>query len=198
MLHSQAKIVRDNSRQPVCLEGVVQDITDQTKLEENLVQAQKMDALGKLTGGIAHDFNNILSVVLGNLEILSEDAGSGATKSLDTAIKAPLRGSELANGLLAFSRLKPIKSELIDLNTVVTRTREILQRALRENIEFETRLADQPCVARLDTSGLETALLNLAVNARDAMPEGGHLSIRTELVELDGGTKVFGARPPSR
>jgi C4-dicarboxylate-specific signal transduction histidine kinase len=101
VLHSQSKIIRDESNQPLRLSGFVQDVTERTSLEENLLQAQKMEALGKLTGGIAHDINNILNVVLGNLDLLAEESNGDTAKRLETAVKATLRGSELANGILA-------------------------------------------------------------------------------------------------
>ena len=196
VIHSLSKIIRDESGHPFRLEGFVQDIPEQRTLEENLLQAQKMEALGKLTGGIVHDFNNILNVVIGHLDLLADEADVPTAKRLEAAIKAALRGSELANGLLAFSRRKPLQSEVVDLNTVLTRTRDFLRRALRENIEFELHSSDRPCLTRVDSSGLETALLNLAVNARDAMPDGGRLTIETRTVKLDGSTSVFGADPP--
>jgi PAS domain S-box-containing protein len=163
------------------------DMTERIKLEQQLAQAQKMEAIGQLTGGIAHDFNNILTVIIGMTEVLADavahDAGlADVCKSIDDAAE---HGSELVRRLLAFARKQPLAARLIDVNQVVIASVAILRRTLGEHIRVETALSDGSWRALADPSGLEDAILNLAVNARDAMPDGGRLLLETTNVHLD-------------
>jgi CheY-like chemotaxis protein len=146
-----------------------------------------MDAVGQLTGGIAHDFNNILHVILANTDTLIEEEGlTGKVKGrLGQIGRAVERASGLTKQLLAFSRKQPLHPQLTDLNDLVTDTGELLRRALGAEIEIESILTDSLCIANVDRAQLETALINLCVNARDAMPEGGRLLIETHNVTLD-------------
>ena len=167
--------------------------------ESRLHQAQKMEAVGQLTGGIAHDFNNILQVIHGNLElaraILRREAAGAASaeareqllKAVDTAQKSSRSASQLVQRLLAFSRQQTLQPTAIDANRLVADMTEMIARTLGETIRVETRLAADLWPTYADRSQLETALLNLVVNARDAMPQGGSLSIETRNVELDDG-----------
>jgi PAS domain S-box-containing protein len=165
------------------------DVTADKLRDAQLVQAQKMEVVGQLTGGIAHDFNNLLAVIQGNLELLSEFARDDQTvaKFVAPALRAALRGGELTQRLLAFSRRQMLRPEAIDLNTLVPEVSELLRRTLGAAITIELELAPEPCVALVDASQLENALLNLAVNARDAMPRGGRLAIATRLAQLKPG-----------
>ncbi len=173
--------------------GTGTDITKRVKAEESLRradeqmrQAQRMEAVGQLTGGIAHDFNNLLGVVIGNLEILISDYdGSDEQQALsDSALKAALRGVDMTNRLLAFSRRQALKPEVCDLNHLVTGMTEMLQRLLGETISVRTSLSKDLQRTEIDPAQLESALLNLAVNARQAMPDGGQLSITTRNANL--------------
>ncbi|MCK6451135.1 MAG: PAS domain S-box protein [Alphaproteobacteria bacterium] len=163
------------------------DVTERLSLEQQLRQAQKMEAIGQLTGGIAHDFNNLLTVVLGNAELLSDTlARDPERKELaDLVVTAALRGSDLTRSLLAFARKQPLDPKVIDVNELVAGTEGLLRRMIGEQIHVERKLAAGIWPTMVDASQLETALLNLAVNARDAMPDGGRLSIETANVELD-------------
>jgi len=156
-------------------------------LEDRLVQAQKMEAVGQLTGGIAHDFNNLLAVIIGNLDIIQEDLEGNAALHplLEIATKAALSGANLNRQLLAFSRNETLSPEVIDLNEKVSGMFDMLQRTLGATIEIETKRQHGPWTTEVDPAQLESALLNLAVNARDAMPEGGKLIIETMRVRLD-------------
>jgi PAS domain S-box-containing protein len=155
--------------------------------EDQQRQGQKMETVGQLTGGIAHDFNNILMVILANTDELLEDGSlSAETKDrlghIDTAVQ---RASTLTRQLLAFSRKQPLKPQQTDLNDLVTETGTLLQRALGAQIEIESILSDDLCVANIDRSQMQTALVNLSLNARDAMPRGGKLLIETYTAIVD-------------
>ncbi|MDR3414884.1 MAG: response regulator [Nevskia sp.] len=156
-------------------------------VQQQLLHALKMDAIGKLTGGIAHDFNNVLGVIVGNVEVLIESLRSNPIQTeLATAIlNAALRGAELTKRLLTFARQEPLNPRVIDLNAILPSTVAMLQRTLGESIHISTTLANGLWLSQADPSRVEDALINLAINARDAMPQGGTLAIATANVELD-------------
>jgi signal transduction histidine kinase len=164
------------------------EVEERRKAETALAQAQKMEAVGQLTGGIAHDFNNLLQVVVGNLEILQrnlpEDAGR-LRRSADNAMKGARRAATLTQRLLAFSRRQPLDPKPIDVNALVTGMSDLLHRSLGETVAVETVVAAGLWRVEADANQLENAVLNLAVNARDAMPEGGKLTIETANTMLD-------------
>ncbi len=167
--------------------GVVRDITERKESEEQLAQAQKMEAIGQLTGGIAHDFNNMLLAIIGNLELLGDHIGenSAARKSLDIAFRASMSAADLTQRLLAFSRRQPLNPVATDVNQLILNTQPLLQRTLGEDIDFETVLGGGLWRAIVDESQLESAILNLAINARDAMRNGGKLTLETGNMRLD-------------
>jgi len=164
------------------------DVTEVEAKEEMLRQAQKMEAVGQLTGGIAHDFNNILMVILANVEELLEDETlQGERREMLSSIAASgERAAELTRGLLAFSRKQRLMPQPTDLTDLVAATDKLLRRTLGEQIEIEAILADDLWIADIDRAQLGAALVNLCVNARDAMPDGGRLLIETKNTELDG------------
>lgn len=165
---------------------LARDITQHRSTEASLRHAQKMEAVGQLTGGVAHDFNNLLAVILGNLELLAEALTDPAQAELvQRALSAVERGSTLIRRLLAFSRQQPLQPVPINLNTLVTGISDLLQRSLGETIEIKTELAHNLLPTSIDPGEFEAALLNLAVNARDAMPNGGRLTLETANRWLD-------------
>jgi PAS domain S-box-containing protein len=168
---------------------VTRDLTERRAAEERLLQAQKMEAVGQLTGGIAHDFNNLLTVIAGNVEALQRRLPPGADGQLRRLTEAALRGTSraalLTQRLLAFSRRQPLEPKVISANTLISGLSEMLRRTLGESILIETVLGGGLWPAFADTNQLESALLNLAVNARDAMPGGGKLTIEAANVYLD-------------
>jgi PAS domain S-box-containing protein len=165
----------------------MRDTTVQQQLEEQLRQAQKMEAVGQLAGGVAHDFNNILGVIINNAEFLSEDLQRGEARSedVDEIRKAGERAAKLVSQLLSFSRKEVLNPVVLNLNESVTEMEQILQRTLRESIELRFDLAPDLWRTELDPSQVEQVVLNLAVNAGDAMPEGGRLTVQTRNVEVD-------------
>ncbi len=167
--------------------GIRTDITERLRAEEQLRQAQKLEAVGQLTGGIAHDFNNLLTIIIGNLDMLDDHLGDDppARNFAQSALKATFRGAELTQQLLAFSRKQTLAPKLTDANGLVSSMTELMRRSLAENIEIETVLAGGIWKAVVDRGQLENALLNLAINARDAMPEGGKLTLKTANRHLD-------------
>lgn len=167
--------------------SIQEDVTERRALEAQLQQAQKMEAMGQLTGGLAHDLNNLFAVIIGNLDLLQEDLGSddSAREIAERALKGCLRGSKLTNQLLAFSRRQSLEAEQFDLNQLIAGTTDMLRRTLGTTIEIEVKLAADIPPIFTDPTQLESAFVNLGINARDAMPRGGHLTIETGVVHLD-------------
>ncbi|PIT02097.1 ATPase [Bradyrhizobium nitroreducens] len=167
--------------------GSATDLTAQHETEERLRQAQKMDAIGQLTGGVAHDFNNVLTVITGTIEIIREGLADKPELSAIAQLidDAAARGAEITSQLLTFARRQPLEPREIDVNALVIETAKLLKPILGEHIEIETRLADDAWSAMADPSQLSAAIVNLAVNARDAMPGGGRLTLETANRELD-------------
>lgn len=163
------------------------DITEQRNLEEQLRQSQKLEALGQLTGGVAHDFNNLLTVILGNLELLNEELGSNdqAREMTNNAAEAADRAAALTQRLLAFSRKQALRPETIDMRQLVNGMDDLLRRSLGETIEIEIVSAGGQWKCIADRAQLENAILNVALNSRDAMPSGGKLTFETGNVRLD-------------
>jgi PAS domain S-box-containing protein len=167
---------------------LVRDITHEKRVEAELRQAQKMEAVGQLTGGIAHDFNNLLGVIIGNVEFLIDTARNPDQASLAKEIlNSALSGADLTRRLLAFARRQTLQPQRIDLNAYLPNHIAIVQRLLGEQITIATTLADQLWPTRADPSQVGDALLNLAINARDAMPYGGTISIATANTHLAPG-----------
>jgi len=166
--------------------GFIRDISARAKMEQELRQAQKMEAVGQLSGGLAHDFNNLLTVITGNLEMLEGRIERAEDREmLGEAAEAAELGAQLANRLLALGRRQPLNPKPIDLSALVAAMADLLRRSLGEMIRMEMRLAPRPHLTLADPGEVETALLNLALNARDAMPEGGSLVIETANVDAD-------------
>jgi PAS domain S-box-containing protein len=176
-------LVKDSNGKAGIIEGTMIDITRRKRMEEQLLQAQKMEAVGRLAGGVAHDFNNLLQAMLGVTELFRHpsDATEPTAAKLRELEELILRGSQLTRQLLLFSRRDTAQSEELDLNEVVQGTVKLLRRLLRENIElrFEPAIDDLPLVA--DRGQIEQVVINLAVNACDAMPSGGRLTLSTGL-----------------
>jgi PAS domain S-box-containing protein len=174
-------------RDGVVFNGFMRDLTDRIAAEDRIRQAEKMEAVGQLTGGIAHDFNNILTVITGTIEILAEAVEkepqlAAITKMID---EAALRGADLTQHLLAFARKQPLQPRETDVNTLIIDTVKLLRPTLGEQIEIESVFEDEACAATVDPNQLATAILNLALNARDAMPDGGKLILETGSAFLD-------------
>ncbi|NBW10318.1 MAG: hybrid sensor histidine kinase/response regulator [Caulobacteraceae bacterium] len=162
--------------------GTILDVTDRRSLEEQLAQARKMEAVGQLTGGVAHDFNNLLTVVLGNADILLRRGldDDKQTRQVGAIRQAAERGQTLTRQLLAFSRRQQLNPVVVELNGLVRDFAPLLQQAIGEGVTLDLTLSDAPVCAHVDPNHLENALLNLAVNARDAMVREGTLSIRVD------------------
>jgi signal transduction histidine kinase len=164
------------------------EATERERVEVALREAQKMEAVGQLTAGIAHDFNNILMVVLGSLELvvrrLKQDAGE-PRRFAELAMSAAERGASLTKQLLAFSRLQPLQPTQLDLNVLVAEMTPVLQRTLGPDVAVETHLEDGVRSIHADPKQIESALFSLAMNAREAMPAGGKLELKTANAELE-------------
>jgi PAS domain S-box-containing protein len=167
--------------------GFIFDITESKSREQQLAQAQKMDAVGKLTGGVAHDFNNLLTVILGSLELLEHSVRDDpqGTARVRLASEAARRGADLTQRLLTFARQQMLAPRILNLNECVASMGELLRRTLGESVTIRTQLAAGLWPVRVDQTWLESAVLNLAVNGRDAMPDGGTLTIETANQQFD-------------
>ena len=175
------------SAEGILVTAAIRNITERKHLEQMFRQAQKMEAVGQLAGGVAHDFNNLLGVILGYSELLLERLGlnDSERKDIEEIRKAGVRAALLTRQLLAFSRKQVLQPKVLDLNMVVAGAEKLLQRLIGENIELLVVL--NPALGRVkaDSGQLEQIIMNLAVNSRDAMPEGGKLTIETSNAELD-------------
>ena len=163
------------------------DITEKRKLEDQLRHAQKMEAVGTLAGGVAHDFNNILTAIIGYgaLMQMKMDKDDPLRSHVDQIIASTERAANLTQSLLAFSRKQAINPQPLEVNTLVTRVEKLIARLIGEDIDITVSLGDAPMTIRADAGQIEQVLMNLATNARDAMPQGGLLSIKTGIMELD-------------
>jgi PAS domain S-box-containing protein len=167
-------------------DGLLSDITERNRLGEQLRQSQKMEAVGQLAGGVAHDFNNLLMVIQGNSDVMLDrlDPGAPERKNLNQIQKAARQAASLTRQLLAFSRMQVLNPKVLDLNTVLAETGKMLQRLIGEDIELIIVPSSGLVNVKADQGQIEQVILNLAVNARDAMPQGGKLTIETAPVEV--------------
>jgi two-component system, cell cycle sensor histidine kinase and response regulator CckA len=183
-VHDRAFPVPPEPGVPRRVAGILSDVTEQKRLEEQLHQAQKMESLGRLAGGMAHDFNNLMTAVLGHVSFAAETLPPGheAREELSAIEQAALRASELTRQLLAFARLQHVAPRVVDVNELVASLQGLLRRLIGEDIDLATRLVPESVCACIDPIQLEQVLVNLAVNARDAMPHGGSLVLETSSV----------------
>ncbi len=180
----------DGSR--VAVVSLFRDMTEDLKQKEAALKSQRLEAIGQLSGGIAHDFNNLLTIISGNLELLEESITNPQDHELlIRASRAADSGARLTNRLLTFARRRQLAAEVINLNEQVRGMTELLRRTLGDTIELRTHLADDLWLARVDAGEVEAAVINLAINARDAMPDGGNLAIRTDNAVLEEGEIGF-------
>jgi len=181
---SMSKLVEDGH---TAFTLIVRDITARKELERQLQQAHRLEAVGQLSGGMAHDFNNLLTIVIGNIELAmgQPDLAPETHLNLEQALHAGLRGATLVRKLLAFARRQSLHASAFDLNRLVTEATDLLWRTLGEEIEVTVTLDDDLAAAFADPAQVESALVNLAINARDAMPDGGRLIIETANAVLD-------------
>jgi two-component system cell cycle sensor histidine kinase/response regulator CckA len=186
-LESYAVPFYDERTKNVLMLSVTRDVTERRKLEEQLCHATKMQAIGTLAGGVAHDFNNILAVIMGYGEMLRDevDPGDSRRKYVDQILAVSEKGSTLINSLLAFSRKQAINPRTVEANSIVRSSEQLLRRVIGEDIELKTDLSDEQLTVLADAAQIEQVLINLASNARDAMPDGGILTILTRPVEID-------------
>jgi PAS domain S-box-containing protein len=179
--------IKDSDGKVVGVSSVARDISESKRMEEMLRQAQKMEAVGQLAGGVAHDFNNLLGVILGYAELLLDNLSPNDSqrKKIEEIQKAGNRAVLLTRQLLAFSRKQVLQATVLDLNAVVVGTEKLLQRLIGEDIELLVVLSPELYCVKADLGQIEQIIMNLAVNARDAMPGGGKLTIETANVEFD-------------
>ncbi len=182
-VQQKADVERDEAGGPRRMVGVIQDVTERKMLEEQFRQSQKMEAIGRLAGGVAHDFNNILAVIMMQSELaqMGEDIPDPVVDSLEQIRAAAERAAKLTRQLLLFSRKQVMQPQDIDLNETVTGLAKMLQRIIGEDVRLEMHLHSAALVTRADAGMLDQVLMNLAVNARDAMPGGGRLLIETSV-----------------
>jgi PAS domain S-box-containing protein len=191
-VRDQAVFVRDEEGTAIFAQGIMYDITERKRLEDQLVQSHKMDAIGRLTGGIAHDFNNLLTAILGNCYLALEDADDPAAlrRAIEEVKETAELGADVVKQLLGFSRRRPIvEADAMDLRDLVASTKSLLQRVIGEDIVLQTKISEGPLLVRAHSAQITQVILNLAVNAREAMPAGGRMQIEvlhsSELRELD-------------
>jgi PAS domain S-box-containing protein len=184
VVSSKGFCMRTNDGQPRYLIHVIEDVTDRVAMEDQLRHAQKMESIGCLTGGLAHDFNNLLTAIIGNLELMQSDFPDAA-KQIEEILRASEQGSELTRQLLAFARKQPLRPSSVDVNELLKVTARFLSPALGERISVDLRMDPGLWTAVADRAQLQTAVMNIAINARDAMANGGMLTIETRNIELD-------------
>lgn len=180
-------ILTDDDGQLVSVLSLIHDLTERNQMEEQLRQLQKMESIGQLTGGIAHDFNNLLTVILGNSDQLADalDQQPELRQTAEVIIRAAQRGAELTHQLLAFARQQTLEPQALDLSQMLAAMQNLLKRTLGEQIDLRCNLAEDLWLTEIDATQLESAILNLCINARDALPNGGLLTIEAVNCELD-------------
>ncbi|OGW12229.1 MAG: hypothetical protein A2W77_09810 [Nitrospinae bacterium RIFCSPLOWO2_12_39_16] len=185
---SVSTVLKKGDNGNIYLEGIIEEITEKKKLEDQLRHSQKMESVGILAGGIAHDFNNILSAIMnyGNLLIMKKGGDETTKKFAEQIISASEKGASLTKGILAFTRKQVINPQVVDLNGLIERTEKILMRLISEDIELNTNLTDRALNVNIDEVQIDQILMNLATNARDAMLNGGKITISTSLYEING------------
>lgn len=195
---SQANIVRDDSGRPVRLIGSIVDVTEQVRLAEQLRQSQRLEAVGQMTGGLAHDFNNILTVIMGNAEtlaiLLKQD--DRLKRLADMIVAAADKGAELTSRLLSFARRQSLKPVPVNMAEHLHAIEPFIKTSIGENTRLRLEVLDADCTALLDRSQLENALLNVCINSRDAMPDGGEISISIRKVNKARLPKNIGLNAP--
>ena len=164
---------------------IARDITGQKKVEDQLRQSQKMEAVGRLAGGVAHDFNNLLGIVTACSEMLRSRVEPGHLEYIDNIHEAAKRGASLTRQLLAFSRRQPLQTQLLDLNERLREVNKLLRPLMGDDVEVVLLPRSATAIVQADASQLDQIVLNLAVNARDAMPHGGKLILETAVFDLD-------------
>jgi PAS domain S-box-containing protein len=193
-IHGRGEVIANERGEPGKTFGIVQDVTEAKKAEESLRQAenqlrqsQKMEAIGRLSGGVAHDFNNLLTVINGysSLTMSLMDEADPLRKNIAEVLKAAERAASLTGQLLAFSRKQVVHSQVLNINNVIRGTEKMLRRLIGEDVELSTSFDDSLRNVSADPGQIEQVIMNLAVNARDAMPRGGKLTIRTSNVTVD-------------
>jgi PAS domain S-box-containing protein len=186
-VENHAFVIRDDEGRAIRVIGSMSDISHRLEMEDRLRQSQKLEAVGQLTGGVAHDFNNLLTIIIGNVELLQDSLAEDnpLRQFADMSAHAADRGAELTNRLLAFSRKQTLQPEVIDVNAVIGGIEDMLRRTLGENIDIQIELTDGLWLTEIDLAQVEASLLNLAINSRDAMREGGSLTIETANTTLD-------------
>jgi two-component system cell cycle sensor histidine kinase/response regulator CckA len=187
ILESTASTVRNKNGEVEKLIIVNRDVSERRLLERQFLQAQKMEAVGRLSGGVAHDFNNLLGVIIGYAELLEETTATSASsrESVDQILSAGRQAASLTKQLLAFSRQQVLEPKIVDVNAIVQDTQKMLRRLIGEDIELVTQLDGAASKVKVDQAQLQQAIINMAVNARDAMPNGGQLRIQTDNCEMD-------------
>ena len=189
-IYSRARLVRDEHGRPARLLGVAVDISGRKSLEAQLLQSQKMEAVGQLAGGVAHDFNNLLTAILGYGNLVVDSLGETDSRrdAMGEVVRAAERAATLTRQLLTFSRKHVVQPTTVNLNVLVDGIRDMLGRLIGEDVQFEAALDRGVRLIRADPGQVEQVLMNLVVNARDAMPHGGRLRVETANVELDDTT----------
>jgi two-component system, cell cycle sensor histidine kinase and response regulator CckA len=193
IVHLTISALRDEQGNVFGHRGIARDVTERRKLEQLLLQAQKMESIGLLAGGVAHDFNNLLTAISGYGQILEDHISEDdelLRESIEQVLKAARRASELTRSLLTFSRKQVINPKPVLVDTIISNTGKLMQRIIGEDIEFTTALSDKKLVVMADSGQIEQVLMNLATNARDAMPSGGRLSISTKQALIREGTEA--------
>ena len=179
--------IKDREGNPIGFRGIIRDVTERKRLETQLILSQRLDAVGRLAGGVAHDFNNLMTIVIGNsdLMLMSLDKNDPLRKDVKEIKKAGDRAASLTRQLLAFSRKQALSPRVLDLNAVLTEMDKMIKRVIGEDVEIRTIYAQGLGRVKADPGQIEQVIINLAINARDAMPDGGELTIETANVDLD-------------
>jgi len=188
-IQASGRLIRDPSGVAQSLQGIALDITERKRAELRLRRSQALEALGQLAGGVAHDFNNMLTVILGHIGLLKPavEGNPGALRHVEAARSAAEQSSSLTQSLLSFSRRQLLRPEQVDLNEALSETQLLLARLIGEDVDLRVQTSAEPIPVEVDAHGLQQAIMNLAINARHAMPRGGRLSLEADAVQVSAG-----------